>query len=85
MEHGLPGHGLQRSQHTAQWLCLADCSAQAQGLQPLGSRVRAQQCWRMGLVAPWHLYLLDQVSNCVACTGRQILIHCNTREVHMFL
>nr|XP_005902765.2 PREDICTED: limb region 1 protein homolog [Bos mutus] len=61
VEHGLPGHGLQRLQHAAQWLCLEDSSAQAQGLQPLGSRARAQQCWCMGLVAPWHLYLLDQI------------------------
>ena len=54
----------------------------AHGFFRCGSRARAQQLWRSGLV------VLRQVESswtrdhtCVPCIGRQILIHCATREV----
>ena len=55
------------------------------GLQQLwhaGSRAQAQQLWRIGLVAPWHVgssWTRDRTH--VPCIGRRILSHCATREV----
>ena len=54
----------------------------AHGLFTCGSRARAQQLWRSGLVVPQHVessWTRDHT--CVPCIGRQILIHCATREV----
>ena len=44
-----------------------------------------QQLWHTGLVALWHVessWIRDRTH--VPCTGRWILIHCATREVHLF-
>ena len=49
----------------------------AHGLKSAGPVV-----WHMDLVVPWHVessWARDQTH--VSCTGRQILIHCATREV----
>ena len=57
------------------------CGAQAQQLRLVGSRAQAQQLWRTGLIALWHVgssRTRDQTR--VPCTGRQILNHCATRE-----
>ena len=47
-----------------------------------GSRAQAQQLWRMGLVAPWHVGSpRTRIPTGVPCIGRRILNHCTTREV----
>ena len=59
----------------------SSCDTQAQQLWLAVSRAQAQQLWRPGLVASQHVgssRTRDQT--CVPCTGRQILIHCATRE-----
>ena len=54
-----------------QWLLL---------LQSTGSRVRGLSS--MGLVAPQHVgSSRTRDGSCVPCIGRQVLIHCTTREV----
>ena len=43
-----------------------------------------QQLQLAGLVAPWHVgFSRTRNQTCVPCNGRQILIHCTTREVHL--
>ena len=60
----------------------SSCGTQAQQLQLAGSRVQAQWLWRTGLVAPWHVGSSRTRNRTrVPCIGRQILIHCATREV----
>ena len=51
-------------------------------LQLAGSRAWAQQRWHIGLGAPPHVEP-SQTRNqtCVLCIGKQIPIHCATREV----
>ena len=59
------------------------CSTLAHWLQCVGSRAHGlQYLWRMNLVASQHVepsQTRDQ--NCIPYAGRQILIHCPTREV----
>ena len=58
------------------------CGTRAQQLWLADSRAQAQQLWHTGLVAPWHVgssWTRDR--NHVRCIGRQILNHCDTREV----
>ena len=58
------------------------CSKWTQELWLAGSRARAQWLWHRGLVALWHVessWTRDWAH--VSCTGRQILIHCATKEV----
>ena len=60
----------------------SSCGTRAQQLWLVGSRAQAQQLWRTGLVAPWHVgssWIRDQTH--VPCIGRWILNHCATREV----
>ena len=46
----------------------------------------AQQLWRTGLVAPWHVgSSRTRARTRVPCIGRRILNHCVTREVQMAL
>ena len=55
-------------------------------LQRTGSRACVQEMRGIGLVAPWHVEssrTRDRTH--VPCTGRQILIHCTTREAHRSL
>ena len=52
---------------------------QAPGLSSCSTR--AQQLWRTGLVAPWHVGSYQaRAQTHVPCIGRQILNHCATRE-----
>ena len=54
-------------------------------LRSTGSRAQAQQLWRMGLVAPWHVGSSQtRAQTCVPCTGRRILDRCATREAQTF-
>ena len=47
----------------------------------LGARAQAQQVWCLGPAAPWHVGSSGiRDGTCVPCIGRQILIHCATRE-----
>ena len=65
------------SRHTG----FSSCGKRAQQLWFAGSRVQAQQLWRTGLVALWHVgSSWTRAQTCVPCIGRQILIHCATRE-----
>ena len=60
-------------------------STQAQQLWLAGSRVRAQQLWPTGLVAPRHVgSSRTRARTHVSCTGRRILNHCTTREAVKF-
>ena len=61
-------------------------------LQSTGSRrtgfssfvTQAQESWRTGLAAPWHVgSSWTRARTHVPCIGRQILNHCTTREVPM--
>ena len=53
-------------------------------VQPLSTQ--AQQFWHMGLVAPWHMESSQSRNQtCVLYIGRQIVIHCTTMEVHIYL
>ena len=62
------------------------CGTWTQQLWLSGSRAQTQQLWRAGLVAPWHVGSSQtRPRTRVPCTGRQILNHCTTREVHHFL
>ena len=46
--------------------------------------LRAQYSWCVGLVALWHMESSQtRGQTCVPCIGRQILIHCTTRDVQM--
>ena len=58
------------------------CGPLAQQLQFMGSRAADSELCHMGLVAPQHVessWCRDQTQ--VPCIGRQIFIHCVTREV----
>ena len=58
----------------------SSCGVWAQQLQCTGSGAQAQQLWRAGLVAPWHVgssRTRDRTR--VPCIGRRILNHCTTR------
>ena len=60
----------------------SSCGTQAQELWLMGSRVRVQWLWSMGLVALWHVgssWSRDRTP--IPCVGRLILIHCATRDV----
>ena len=62
---------------------LSSCSSQAQQLQLAGSRTQTQ-LWHTVLVAPQHVESSQTRNQThVPCTGRQIAIHCITREVHI--
>ena len=64
---------------------LGSCGSQAQQLWLTGSRVQAQQSWRMGPVAPRHVVSSrTRARTRVPCIGRQILNHCATREALYF-
>ena len=73
-----------RASHCGGFFC---CGAQAidtwvQQLWLASSRARAQQLWRMGLVAPRHVgSSRTRARTHVPCIVRQILNHCATREV----
>ena len=63
-------------------------------LRNIGSRVHGlQQLWHRASVVVVHRFsfsmacgiLPDQGSNPIPCTGRQILIHCDTREVPLII
>ena len=59
----------------------SSCGTWAQQMWLAGSRVQAQQLWRTGLVAPWHVGSSQtRVRTHIPCIGRQILNHCATRE-----
>ena len=59
----------------------SSCSAWAQQLRLVGSGSQAQQLWRRGLVALWHVgSSQSRDRNHVPCIGRQILNHLITRE-----
>ena len=61
---------------------LSSCGGWAQQLWLVGSRAQAQQLWRTGLVAPWHMgSSWIRAQNPRPCIGRWILNHCATREV----
>ena len=58
----------------------------AQQFWLMGPRVQAQQLWRTGLVVPRHVgSSRTRARTCVSCIGRQILNHCTTREVPVYL
>ena len=64
----------------------SSCGMRAQYLWLMGSRAQAQQLWRTGLVAQWHVGSSRTRSPThVPCIGRRILNHCATREVHLIL
>ena len=53
----------------------------AQQLWLAGSRAQAQQLWRVGLVALWHVGSCQtRARTRVPCIGRRILNQCATRE-----
>ena len=59
----------------------SSCGAGAQSLRLAGPRAWARQLFYMDLVAPQHVessWTKDQTG--FPCIGRQILIHCATRE-----
>ena len=59
----------------------SSCGTWAQQLWLAGSRAQAQQLWRTGLVAPWHVgSSRARARTRVPCIGRRILNHCATRE-----
>ena len=64
---------------------VAENGLQVRGLHQLwhaGSGAQAQQLWRMGLVALWHVgFSRTRAGTHVPCIGRRILNHCATREV----
>ena len=61
----------------------SSCGTWAQQLWLAGSRAQAQQLWRTGLVALWHVESSGtRARTCVPCIGRRILNHCATREAH---
>ena len=60
----------------------SSCGTQAWQLWLVGPRAQAQQSWRTGLVAPWHMgSSRTRAQTHAPCIGRQILNHCATREV----
>ena len=64
----------------------SSCGMWAQQLWLAGSRVQAQQLWRTGLVAPWHVgSSRDRARTRVPCIGRQIPNHCTTREAPTYV
>ena len=73
------GATLHRGARAFHYRGLSCCRAQAPDAQ-------AQQLWRTGLVAPWHVGSSQtRARTRVPCIGRQILNHCATREApHMF-
>ena len=74
-----------RASHCGGFSC---CGAWALGtrasvvvVRGFGSGVWAQQLWRTGLVAPWHVgSSRTRARTRVPCVGRRILNHCATRE-----
>ena len=59
----------------------SSCGTWAQQLWLAGSRVQAQQLWRMGLVALQHVGSSQtRAQTRVPCIGKRILNHCATRE-----
>ena len=63
----------------------SSCGTWAQQLWLVGSRAQAQQLWRMGLVAPWHVGSSQTRARAhVLCNGRRILNHCATKETQSF-
>ena len=59
----------------------SSCGTWAQQWWLTGSRARAQQLWRTGLVAAQHVGpSRTRAQTRVPCIGRQILNHCTTRE-----
>ena len=70
VEHKFYVHRLQQLWHVGSWLQLVCC------------RVWAQRLWCAGLVALRHVASSQTRDRTyVPCIGRQILIHCTTREV----
>ena len=68
------GATLHRGARTFHYRGLSCCGAQAPDAQ-------AQQLWRTGLVAPWHVGSSQtRARTRVPCIGRQTLNHCATRE-----
>ena len=60
----------------------SSCGTRAQQLWLAGYRAQAQQLWHVGLVALRHVgSSRTRAQTRVPCIGRQILIHCATREV----
>ena len=50
-----------------------------------GSRAQAQQLWRTGPVAPWHVGSSQtRARTRIHCIGRRILNHCATREARHY-
>ena len=53
----------------------SSCGTWAQQLWLMGPRVQAQQLWRMGLVAPWHVGSSQtRAQTCVPCIVRWVLL-----------
>ena len=56
-----------------------------QWLQLPGPGAQAHWLLCVGLVPPWHVgSSWTRAQTCVPCIGRQILIHCTSREVQKF-
>ena len=81
---GCVGSSLPCVGFSLQWLLLLRSRGSRRvGFSSCG--VWAQQLWRTGLVAPWHMgssQTRDRTR--VPCVGRWILNHCATREVPLY-
>ena len=66
------------------FLLLRSTGSRCAGFSSCG--MQAQQLWRTGLVALWHVgSSWTRAQTCVSCIGRWILNHCATRDVLAFL
>ena len=55
-------------------------------LQSTGSKHTGSAVWHMDLVAPWHMESSQSRNQIwVPYIGTQIVIHCTTMEVHIYL
>ena len=73
-----------RASHCGGFSLLWSTGSRCAGLSSCGTW--AQQLWRTGLVAPRHVgSSRSRDRTHVSCIGRQILNHCATREVPVFL
>ena len=69
----------------SRWMGSSSWSAWTSSFQLLSSKAQAQQLRCTGLVAQRYAsYSQTRDQTCVPCIGRQILIHCTTREVLSF-
>ena len=64
--------------------CMQSTGSRHMGFSSCGTR--AQQLWRMGLVALWHVgSSWTRAQTHVPCIGRRILNHCTSREAPIYL